>query len=106
MLFRSDDATQSLNGIGGLNSVTGGSFPARIWSAYMKAALKGQPVLEFPAPANIGGTEPTPIPNPIPTIAPIDAAKWCATADLEGTMKDLKEFCTKSLEKYPEVKVS
>lgn len=104
--FFRDDATQSLNGIGGLNSVTGGSFPARIWNAYMKAALKGQPVLEFPAPANIGGTEPTPIPNPIPTIAPIDAAKWCATADLEGTMKDLKEFCTKSLKKYPEVKVS
>ena len=98
--FFRDDATQSLNGIGGLTSVTGGSFPARIWNAYMKVALKGQPKLDFPAPSNIGGTERTPIPNPVPTIAPIDAAKWCSTADLEGAMKDLKEFCTKALKKY------
>ena len=98
--FFRDDATQSLNGIGGLTSVTGGSFPARIWNAYMKVALKGQPKLDFPAPSNIGGTELVPIPDPIPTIAPIDAAKWCSTADLEGAMKDLKEFCTKALKKY------
>jgi membrane peptidoglycan carboxypeptidase len=56
--FFRDDATQSLNGIGGLTSVTGGTFPARIWTAFMKGALKGEPVMEFPAPANIGGLEP------------------------------------------------
>ena len=56
-LFR-DDATQSLNGIGGLTSVTGGTIPARIWTAFMKGALKGQPVLDFPAPSNIGGLDP------------------------------------------------
>ncbi|MFM7874511.1 MAG: transglycosylase domain-containing protein [Actinomycetota bacterium] len=98
--FFRDDATQSLNGIGGLTSVTGGSFPARIWNAYMKVALKGQPKLDFLPPVNIGGTEPLAIPDPIPTIAPADAANWCATADLEGVMKDLKEFCTKALKKY------
>ena len=100
--FFRDDATQSLNGIGGLTSVTGGSFPARIWNAYMKVALKGEPKLEFSPPANIGGTEALPIPDPIPTIAPADAANWCASADLEGVMKDLKEFCTKALKKYLE----
>ena len=57
-LFR-DNASQSLNGIGGLTSVTGGTFPARIWTAFMKGALKGQPVLDFPAPTNIGGLDPT-----------------------------------------------
>ena len=98
--FYRDDATQSLNGIGGLNSVTGGSFPARIWNAYMKAALKGQPKLDFTPPTYIGGSEPIPIPNPIPTIAPADAANWCSTADLEGTNKDLRDFCTKALKKY------
>ena len=56
--FFRDDATQSLNGIGGLTSVTGGTFPARIWTAFMKGALKDEPVMEFPAPANIGGLEP------------------------------------------------
>ena len=56
-LFR-DSASESLNGIGGLTSVTGGSFPARIWTAFMKGALKDQPVLDFPAPANVGGLDP------------------------------------------------
>jgi len=56
--FFRDDATQTLNGIGGLTSVTGGSFPARIWTAFMKGALKGEPVLDFPAPSNIGGLDP------------------------------------------------
>jgi membrane peptidoglycan carboxypeptidase len=56
-LFR-DSASESLNGIGGLTSVTGGSFPARIWTAFMKGALRGEPILDFPAPANIGGLDP------------------------------------------------
>jgi len=56
-LFR-DSASESLNGIGGLNSVTGGTFPAKIWTAFMKGALKGEPVMDFPAPANIGGLDP------------------------------------------------
>jgi membrane peptidoglycan carboxypeptidase len=56
--FFRDNATQSLNGIGGMTSVTGGSFPARIWTQFMKGALKGQPVMSFPAPANIGGLDP------------------------------------------------
>ena len=57
-MFR-DNASQTLNGIGGLTSVTGGTFPARIWTAYMKGALKDQPVLSFPKPVNIGGTDPS-----------------------------------------------
>jgi len=56
-MFR-DNASQSLNGIGGLNSVTGGTFPAKIWTAFMKGALSGDPVLSFPAPVHIGGTDP------------------------------------------------
>jgi membrane peptidoglycan carboxypeptidase len=56
-LFR-DSASESLNGIGGLTSVTGGTFPARIWTAFMKGALKDEPILDFPAPSNIGGLDP------------------------------------------------
>jgi len=56
-LFR-DSASESLNGIGGLTSVTGGTFPARIWTEFMKGALKGEPVMTFPAPSNIGGLDP------------------------------------------------
>jgi membrane peptidoglycan carboxypeptidase len=56
--FFRDNATQTLNGIGGMTSLTGGSFPARIWTQFMKGALKGEPIMDFPAPSNIGGLEP------------------------------------------------
>jgi membrane peptidoglycan carboxypeptidase len=56
--FFRDSASESLNGIGGLTSVTGGTFPARIWTQFMKGALRGEPVMTFPAPSNIGGLDP------------------------------------------------
>jgi membrane peptidoglycan carboxypeptidase len=40
----------SMSGTGGLTTVTGGSFPAAIWTAFMKDALKKEPVIDFPAP--------------------------------------------------------
>ncbi|CAB4340339.1 unannotated protein [freshwater metagenome] len=70
MAFYRDDATQSLNGIGGLNSVTGGSFPARIWAAYVKAYLGKAPIQQFPEPTNIGGTEPIDFVNAVPEMDP------------------------------------
>ena len=68
--FYRDDATQSLNGIGGLTSVTGGSFPARIWAAYVKAYLGKAPIQQFPEPSNIGGTDPVDFVNAVPTMDP------------------------------------
>jgi membrane peptidoglycan carboxypeptidase len=68
--FYRDDATQSLNGIGGLTSVTGGSFPARIWAEFVKGYLKKLPIQEFPAPANIGGTEAINYINAVPQMDP------------------------------------
>jgi len=76
--FFRENASQTLNGIGGLNSVTGGTFPAKMWTAFMKGALAGQPKLAFPRPVHIGGTDPIvmtqpPVkvtPTPIPTETP------------------------------------
>jgi len=68
-LFR-NDGTESLNGIGGLGAVTGGTYPAMIWNSYTKVALKDLPVVSFPAPANIGGTEPTDFSTAVPTLDP------------------------------------
>lgn len=56
--FFRDSASESLKGIGGMTTLTGGSFPARIWTAFMKGALRDEPVMSFPAPANIGGLDP------------------------------------------------
>jgi membrane peptidoglycan carboxypeptidase len=43
----------SMSGTGGLQTVTGGSFPAAIWTAFMRDSLKNEPVIEFaPPPAD------------------------------------------------------
>ena len=52
--FYRDDSTESLRGIGGMRTLTGGSFPARIWTEFMKGALQGEPKLDFPEPVFIG----------------------------------------------------
>lgn len=40
----------SLYGIHGVGAVTGGTWPARMWHDYMAEAMKGVPVVGFPAP--------------------------------------------------------
>ncbi|MFJ3218127.1 transglycosylase domain-containing protein [Kitasatospora sp. NPDC086801] len=47
-------AQVSLSGVGGIDGAAGGQFPAQIWTSYMKAALKGQPVSTFQTPADGG----------------------------------------------------
>ena len=37
----------SLSGTGGMRTVTGGSYPARIWTAFMRGALDGTPSKNF-----------------------------------------------------------
>ena len=74
-MFR-DDATQSLNGIGGNYAFTGGSFPAQVWNKYTKLAQKGMPKTPFPKPANIGGTEPISYIEAVPTLDPELAGKY------------------------------
>ena len=56
--FFRDSPAENLRGIGGYTTLFGGSFPAKIWTAFMKGALKGQPIMSFPAPSNIGGLDP------------------------------------------------
>ena len=68
--FYRDDATQTLNGIGGLTSVTGGSFPAIIWAEFVKKYLAKAPVQQFPEPAFIGGSEPVSYINAVPEMDP------------------------------------
>ena len=68
--FYRDNATESLNGIGGLTSVTGGSFPARIWAEFVKGYLGKAPIQDFPPAVNIGGTEPLNFVNAVPEMDP------------------------------------
>ncbi|PBC79656.1 membrane peptidoglycan carboxypeptidase [Streptomyces sp. TLI_235] len=60
-LFREDKKThakESLAGTAGYERVNGGTFPARIWTSYMGAALNGAPVAQFDLQPGPGNTEP------------------------------------------------
>jgi 1A family penicillin-binding protein len=56
-----DDEKRKLVGIKG-RTVTGGTFPAPIWKAFMDAALDGEEVKAFPEPEFVGKAE-----NPAPS---------------------------------------
>ena len=47
---------QDVHGI----AVSGGSFPAEIWKAYMEQALAKTPVVDFPQPSKLAGLEALP----------------------------------------------
>lgn len=53
--------------IGGLSEITGGSFPATIWTAYMRAALQGVDVAEFPEPAYVNKDVAPALPSTAPS---------------------------------------
>jgi membrane carboxypeptidase/penicillin-binding protein len=64
-----DGKTTSLSGLGGRSNVTGGSFPVRIWTAFMKGALEGAKVEDFPQPV-YGGQVSNPAPTQTATTSP------------------------------------
>jgi membrane peptidoglycan carboxypeptidase len=83
--FWKGDGTESLDGTAGMDTFTGGAYPARLWTAFMAGALEGTEVLDFPEPANLGErvnpeptrtaapprtSEPAPPPAPEPTPEP------------------------------------
>src|SRR5207253_4574172 len=72
------DANEAMRNIHGVAQLTGGSLPAAMWSAYMKAALASVPASPFvapppPSPPDSGFRlpalpTPTPSPEPSPTV--------------------------------------
>jgi membrane peptidoglycan carboxypeptidase len=60
----------TLEGTGGLSSVTGGSFPAQMWTAYMRGALEGQPVETFQMPGTWVGSGSVPSTSPTASSSP------------------------------------
>ncbi|NGN67484.1 penicillin-binding protein [Streptomyces sp. A7024] len=69
----------SMRGVGGQESIHGASYPTEIWTAYMKKALEGKEIKQFPVAPPIGekvyghGASPSPTPTPTqPTEQPTD----------------------------------
>ncbi|MER7580896.1 transglycosylase domain-containing protein [Kitasatospora sp. NPDC097691] len=69
-------AQVSLSGVGGIDGAAGGQYPAQIWTAYMKAALKGRPVSDFPTPAgdDFSGADDLPTAPSTPSSTPSTSA--------------------------------
>lgn len=56
-MFRSkpdEPGLLSMNGTGGFKSIHGGELPTQVWVDYMKAALEGEPVENFPKALPVG----------------------------------------------------
>ncbi len=61
---RSADTVKLLRGIKGVDAVTGGTHPARIWQSFMRFALADVPVTDFTEPAPIEPPPPPTQPDP------------------------------------------
>ncbi len=69
-MFRGN-GQQALNGVLGINEVSGGTLPSRVFKATMDAALVGQPVLPFPPESHVGNQRNTaPLPAPTQSASP------------------------------------
>jgi membrane peptidoglycan carboxypeptidase len=72
-MFRQDPVTNahlSMRGTAGYNRVDGGNIPTRIWATYMRDALAGRPVLQFPRAGNPGPAVPVSSGGPGASAAP------------------------------------
>ncbi|MGK5499815.1 transglycosylase domain-containing protein [Streptomyces sp. URMC 125] len=77
-MFRTDPdegRLLSMNKTGGFDSIHGGALPTQVWVDYMTAALKGQPVKDFPKARPIGKKAdqigaPSPTPSPSEEVEP------------------------------------
>ena len=62
------DGTKTIT-VNNFGEVTGGTYPVRIWTAFMKGALQGQKVIDFPPRAGVGDNA-VPVPTTAPTTPP------------------------------------
>lgn len=70
VLYR-DDGTVEMHDIAGLEQITGGGIPAQIWGEFMRDALDGEEVLEFPERVGVNdNVVPTQSPTPTMTSEP------------------------------------
>ncbi|MFK0156010.1 transglycosylase domain-containing protein [Streptomyces sp. NPDC090493] len=60
---------RSMQGVGGYAKVFGADMPTEVWTGYMTAALRGQPVQQFPPAPQLGqSTDEYGAPSPTPSV--------------------------------------
>ncbi|MFK5634315.1 transglycosylase domain-containing protein [Ornithinimicrobium sp. LYQ103] len=48
------DGTVPMQDVGGIDQITGGTFPAQVWGEFMRRALQGEDVIPFPERVGLG----------------------------------------------------
>ncbi|MBA3744937.1 transglycosylase domain-containing protein, partial [Sporichthya sp.] len=72
VVYFKGDGTKSLDGSAGMSTFFGGTFPAQTWTTFMKGALKGKPVEQFPDFKGVKDPSATPSKDPYDTIGNVD----------------------------------
>lgn len=75
-----NNETEEITPFGGRRQITGGSFPADIWTAFMIPAMSGMEVMQFPERADVGK------PNvvEVPSVIGLSEADAVATLEAAG----------------------
>ena len=89
VLYREvDGKSVSIGAYGGRSEVTGGSFPIQVWTDYMKTALQGEKVEQFPARGELPDKPKPKNRNPAPAPKPEPKPEPKAPADNSDGDKD------------------
>jgi len=92
----------TLDGVGGIGSMTGGSFPTAIWAEFAAAALADQPVEYFDSP---GSTQPSPesswVPDSGDSFAPNPSPSSSDSGDGGSSADPSRTPITPELEQAP-----
>ncbi|PBC79686.1 membrane peptidoglycan carboxypeptidase [Streptomyces sp. TLI_235] len=101
-LFGQDPATGAqvtLDGVGGTGEAAGGRYPALIWTAYMKAALAGEPVTDFTPPKQVRSRPADPSPTGSasagPSAAPSSPAAGAPAGDGDASREPERSWASK-----------
>jgi membrane peptidoglycan carboxypeptidase len=88
VMYVRGDGNDPLDGY--LNPFFGANFPTQTWTAYMKTALQGQPIVRFPAPTQPVAPRPTYVPTttaPLTTQAPTTTSVAPTTSSTPTTTR-------------------
>lgn len=78
-----DGSQESITPFGGERQITGGTFPLKVWTAFMTPAHQGREVIDFPPPSDVG-TPNTPPMVAVPNV--VGMAEADAVAALQAVL--------------------
>lgn len=106
-MFRENPKTHtllSMNGTAGVESIHGGDIPTKVWTEYMKSALKGTQDTPFPKPVKIGDVHDElgapASPSPSVTASPTQSESAPPTPTITPTLQTPTATATETCRKF------